>query len=420
MAIISNTTYQNTIDSLANGFNNSLLANPYYIYNNYSPTVVTYYAINKCETTLDYSLKTSYAVIGERSPIRYNKINEFVLYGIEKIQLNLDNGEQGLESQDITGDCYFLPNTVVPSAGDFFVINQLKQKFLFVVESVNKDTMDNDANFYKGSYRLEQFQEDEITAQVVKEYTYVISSSSDNNGVSSSSIIEQEAYYSAQSLEQVCIHLEETYMALFYNERVQTFTYKFNCRNMYDEYMIEFIIRNKLFSDVSKYIYVDHKTSLNRLFPIYYKHSIFYNIETKNKDITNVHVNADYIDDPTTIFQQRYEDYFSVNHKLKIDDFYADPRAKAVYNILPDLIIDLISSGESFNSDYLENNNIEDKEFSNLLFTNIIISYMNGIDITDDDISILTNSEYYYSKTYFYAIPIVIYCLKQYIKNLIV
>ena len=34
MATISSTTYQNTIDSLANGFNNSLLANPYYVYNN--------------------------------------------------------------------------------------------------------------------------------------------------------------------------------------------------------------------------------------------------------------------------------------------------------------------------------------------------------------------------------------------------
>ena len=89
MADILNTTYQDTINSLSNGFK-SILSNPYYVYNNYSPTVVTYYNINKNETTLDYAMKTSYAYIGEKSPIRYNKIKQFLLYGIEKIQLNLD------------------------------------------------------------------------------------------------------------------------------------------------------------------------------------------------------------------------------------------------------------------------------------------------------------------------------------------
>ena len=69
MADILNTTYQDTINSLSNGFK-SILSNPYYVYNNYSPTVVTYYNINKNETTLDYAMKTSYAYIGEKSPLR--------------------------------------------------------------------------------------------------------------------------------------------------------------------------------------------------------------------------------------------------------------------------------------------------------------------------------------------------------------
>ena len=415
MADILNTTYQDTINSLSNGFK-SILSNPYYVYNNYSPTVVTYYNINKNETTLDYSMKTSYAYIGEKSPIRYNKIKQFLLYGIEKIQLNLDNGEQGLESQDITGEFYILPNTIIPSAGDFFLINQLEEKFLFVVESVNKDTMDNDANFYKISYRLEQFKDKEIQDQVVKEYIFSLN----NSDGSISTLLEESTYVTIQSLESLCVYLEETFMTLFYNERVQTFTYKVNGRNMYDEFMIEFIIRNKLMSNMSKYIYVDHKTALYPLFPIDYKHSIFYNFEEKDLDIKDLRVNADYIDDPTCIFQQRYEDYFSINHRLKPDDFFCDPRDKFTFDTIPGFLIDLIISGQSFNEEYIENNNIDDKRITNLLFSNIIISHMNGNDITEDDITLLKDSEYYYSREYFYILPVVIFCIKQYIKNLTV
>lgn len=415
MAGILNTTYQNTVNSLAAGFK-GMLNNPYYLFNNYSPTIVTYYAINKNETTLDYSLKTSYAIIGEKSPIKYNKIKQFVLYDLEKVQLNLDNGEQGLESQDITGECYVLPNTIVPSAGDFFLIDQLKEKYLFLVESVNKDTMDNDANFYKISYRLEQFKQDEIDAQIAKEFVFTLTNSDGNI----STLMEESSYIKARNLEEICIYLEETFINLFYNDRVQTFTYKINEKNMYDEFMIEFIIRNKLMKDMSKYIYVDHKTALYTLFPLDYKNSIFYYIEEKNKDIKDVRVNAKYIDDPICIFQQRYEDYFSINHKLKQEDFLCDPRDKFTFDTIPSFILDLISWNKPFDKEFIDNNNIEDKETINLSFSNILISYMNDKEITEEDLEVLKNTEFYYTKNCFYLLPVIIFCIKQYIKNLTV
>ena len=410
MASISNTTYQNTVSQLSSGLK-GMLNNSYYLYNNYSPTIVTYYAINREYTTLDYAMKSSYAVIGEKSPIRYNKINQFILYGIEKIQINLDNGDQGLESQDITGDCYYLPNTIVPSAGDFFVIDQLQEKFLFIVESVNKDTMDTDSNFYKGTYRLEQFKEDEIQDQVVKEYTLYLDSNT-----SSSSLIEQEAYIAMQDLDKICIYLEESFMSLFYNERVQTFTYRFGNigRLMYDEYMIEFIIRNKIMSNMKKYIYVDHKTQLPSVFPLDYRNTIFYDLEENNINIDHINVNANYIDDPTSIFQLRYEDYFSINHKITHMDMHKDPRDKIVFKIIPEYILDMIINNKSID-DY----DIETKDgYSNLVFGSIISNYLNSGTISENSINNIKNIDLFFTTYHFYLIPMVVYCIKQYIQNL--
>ena len=406
MASISNTTYQNVVSKLSSGFK-TMLNNPYYLYNNYSPTIVTYYSLNKEKSTLDYALKTSYSKIGEKSPLRYNKINKFILYGIDKIQLNLDNGEQGLESQEISGDCYFLPNTVVPSAGDFFVIEQLKEKFLFIIESVNKDTMDTDSNFYKATYSLDQFKEEEIQDQVVKEYTMAINKDS-------SYLIEQESYNLIEELDKICIYLEETYMSLFYNDRVQTFIYRFNGSLMYDKYMIEFMIRNKIMSDMSKYIYVDHKTRESYDFSLKYKHTIFNNLEENNIDIDSINVNADYIDDPVSIFQLRYEDYFCINHN--INDMYSDPRSKIVFKIIPEYILDMIINNKTI-KDY----NIDDKDGnSNLVLGYIISNFINNKTISKDSISDIKNIDFYFTVYHFYLIPMVIYCIKSYIKNLCV
>lgn len=411
MAVINNTTYQKTVDSLSTGFK-SLLNNPYYLYNNYSPTIVTYYSINKNETTLDYSLKTSYAVVGNNSPIKYNKINQFILYGIEKIQLNLENGDQGLESSDITGDCYFLPNTITPSAGDFFVIAQLKEKFLFVVESVNKDTMDNEANFFKATYRLEQFKEDEITPQVVKEYTLVL----DNSEGSFSTLIEQNSLYTINELEFIKNKLQTIYLSYFYNERVQTFTYRLNGKDMYDEYLIEFIIRNKLLKEVREYVYVDHKTTLDTLFPIYYDKTIFSSIENI-KEIKHYVAKGEYIEEVTSIFQQRYEDYFKINHILKEKDFIQDPRGNFTFEIVPKLLIDLIEKNEKLTLEYLDSNSLDD-DYIEFRYMNIIVDYMNNNEISKETIEELKNIEIDYNRYYFYIIPIILYIINSFTKSL--
>ena len=53
------------------------------------------------------------------------------IYGAEKIQLSLENGDFGLESGEIAGESIILPNTITPYTGDYFEIPHIKSKLLF-------------------------------------------------------------------------------------------------------------------------------------------------------------------------------------------------------------------------------------------------------------------------------------------------
>ena len=75
-------------------------------------------------------LKTEFEPIGEKSPIRYNKILDAYLYGIDRIITNIDISEHGIESDPIEGEAVVLPNTFVPMGQDYFIINYIDTKIL--------------------------------------------------------------------------------------------------------------------------------------------------------------------------------------------------------------------------------------------------------------------------------------------------
>ena len=55
------------------------------------PTFTTFYHVNTRRSTTDKGLKDIEGLIDTRSPIRYNKIYNFPLYGIEQIQFGIKN-----------------------------------------------------------------------------------------------------------------------------------------------------------------------------------------------------------------------------------------------------------------------------------------------------------------------------------------
>ena len=393
-----NTEHRDTIDSLVVGLK-EILKNPYYKWNDKSGTAVVYFNQNKEATTLDQASKLYYADIGIDSPIRYNMIEDFMLYGIEQIAISMENGDFGAEASEITGEAIVLPNTIIPYPGDYFHIIYTQEKLLFRVIDATPDTLENGANIYKIQYKLESSQLEDVieSDNIENKYNMIIN----NIGTGFNTIIRHESYNMIKKLDQVLFNLRTYYKSIFYKERVQTFVFLHNNQRFYDPFMIEFLRENKILEGDESYIYLSQQVKLSPLFPIQYNRSFFKCLE--NKDIERIRnydhrAIAEYISDPLSIFQTRRENYFEVKHQVP------------EYNsgILPCFKDELIDGIET--STLLKCNNS---------LYNIIIKYFNNEMIDDEDITALEYIDYSDNITIFYAIPCIIYCLERYVKSLI-
>ena len=84
-----------------------------------------YYSQREDATTVDRGTRDIDQLFGNKSPLRFNRIENLPLYGFG--QANPDNtDEQQIEDINVEGDCIILPSTIVPKPMDFFRINHLK------------------------------------------------------------------------------------------------------------------------------------------------------------------------------------------------------------------------------------------------------------------------------------------------------
>ena len=261
---ILNTTYHDTVDKLT-GFYSDLVNNPFYVLNDKKPVICTYYNINKDYSSLDQGSKLHMDNMGSESPIRYNRIYDFILYGFNRIELNTQNGEFGLENDTIEGECYILPNTILPTEGDYFEVEHIKDStWLFMVQDVQQDTLANGSNAYKISYKLEYLDNKEIQSRIVYNFRMI----EVREGTNISRIVRCEDYDIAKIADEKAVMMKGYFEDLFYNEKVQTFIYidSMDYRT-YDPYLIEFLIRNKILDNgEDSYLHVDHKIFLPNTF----------------------------------------------------------------------------------------------------------------------------------------------------------
>ena len=144
-----NTTYKDTMDSIIS-IHEDLIKNPFYLYNDKKGVKVKYYNQNTEKSTLDKGSGLTHSNIGDNSSIRFNVIDNLFIYQFPKAELNFENGEFGLESEEISGESYILPNTIIPYDGDYFEVPYIKDSsWLFRVISSQKDTLENGSNVYR-------------------------------------------------------------------------------------------------------------------------------------------------------------------------------------------------------------------------------------------------------------------------------
>ena len=391
-----NTDQKITFDTLADNMKD-LLNNPYYQFSDKKGTICQYYNINTTKTTLDEATRGNYSELGPDSPIRYNKVKNAIIYGAGKLDINLEVTDFGLEGNDITGESYILPDTIIPYPGDFFTVDQLDKPYLFKVTNAQPNMLYSEQVMYKISWVLSYPDLHDINNQVVGEYVYNNSAFGTNNKV----IIESSIYDLVSQIQDTLIKLKDYFYMLFYDQKVQTFIYLHNkVIHTYDPYLIEFISRNNILSGATDYIYVTQQMFLPSTFGIDYDKTIFSCIEDKDistKAKIRTVGNLLLCDQKLSLLYQYPIDYYYMEYAHLNTRYHS---------------IDIFNDLEML---YYIKNNIK----TNNALWNIMIKYFNNESIISNDLLEIKNIDYCENMELYYGIPIAIYCMERMVESML-
>lgn len=396
-----NHNFTNTVDVINDTMVNRV-KNANYMFNNLSPVITeSWYNINDRSTTLDNTLRVEYSDIGMNSGIRYNKIKNAVFYSSSILfdTSNLEFDESGLSISKISITGIILPNTWIPYTGDYMNIKHAGKDWLFKITSTSFDTIDTGNNVYSFTAVMSNYGTSQLDKQVDYKYKMIVN----NVGTGFKTIIKEDDYITIEYLDGVYDKLLNYYSVLFFNPSIAGVCFNGKYGNLYDPYMTEFLIRNKIFSNGNEYKSIMHQTNLPAMFQIYYDKSIFRSLERCNIDsIYNMECVATLIEQDYSLFAALLDDYFEITYidtkKYTLPVFQMiDPQL--IYNIKNNVIIDATND--------------------NKRLYNIIVTYMNDNKLADDFDRIMSDLEYVPESYLFYTIPMVLYIINESVKKLI-
>ena len=405
----SSVEYNKTVQNLTNA-NVSRLDNPYWRWSQSKPTVVTYWNLNTKKTTLGQGNLQTYDQLGNKSSLRYNKINGFVLYGLPRFNVDLNLEEDGVQSSPIEGEAIILPNTIIPSVDDYFTIDYVQGPYVFRITKQTPDMLENSSGiqFYKISFELDNTRPDWLESLNGRLLAKIFYFDMARVGTNMTPLLTAEEKNGIDMINQLLDTMMTNYKELFWQNNVQAFICPidghFFC---YDPYITFFIIQHDLFYNNGKdgeWIFVDYATHKPRTFSIEYANTIFSNFDYRNPKLVTNSAYPLPVHDPNSMLTDRLEQYFELSVNIH------HSRLQPINQINMHLF-DRIQRNDPF----------DENDTSNpLLYWNILINWINNEDysITEAQLNSLANLEYMYSKDLFYHIPLLMYVLKSYLSGM--
>lgn len=412
MSGFSNTNYNTTTNSVIKNYQDRVNQCTLFTkFTNQKPTPVTYWNINSEATTMDRGTIQSYDQLSDEDSYRYNQINNFFIYGLGRIEPNIQVEEFGPHSSPIEGEAYIRPNILIPCENDYFTISYLingDQYILFRVIEVQRDTLDNNANWYRIHYQMDQTLQTTykqlVENQTVNVYEYV----DGMIGTNQAAFLTQDQINSIENLSKLRDQLREFYINLFYKRNIQTFIYPYDMGAMliYDPYLIEFLIRNKVFLTYDEnYLYISQATFRSSTFSIEYNKTLFRSIEERDPELLLNTAWPIQICDPNSLLVDRMEEYLELSVQRQNYNFH-EP-----INFLDMHLFDRIVNNKPYDE--------SDPSFPH--YRNIIINFINGKDVdslTPVQTKSIHNLEYAKNKIFYYEIPLLVHAFNTYISDL--
>ena len=126
-----------------------------------TPTFTTYFHIADDASTTSEGFNSIDDYLGDSSPIRYRRIENFPLYGLDQILLQIEDTDQGLD-RSYEGEATLINSTITPCQNDMFMIPTLKDFYIFKVITVNSDHIMSD-NYYRVGFSLQYIDREKAT-----------------------------------------------------------------------------------------------------------------------------------------------------------------------------------------------------------------------------------------------------------------
>lgn len=197
-------------------------------------TLVTYYNIDDACTTTSLGFNTAYQILGNDSPLRYDKINNMILLGFQQANPeDTKTSSTDVRNYNISGEAYIIPGTVMPKENDFFTVNHINMNHVFRVTQVVQDGLNTDGS-YKIMYSLfstNPLEINSLSQQTVAEYVMDLQTI---GGEDLTPVIGKEDYELRSRLISMVNDMIESYIARFYDNTHNCFICHLNGRSLFD------------------------------------------------------------------------------------------------------------------------------------------------------------------------------------------
>ena len=289
-------------------------------------TTVTYYQ-QKVTGRNDYVINTGNLGSTDVNKNAFIQIKDFIIICQDALNVSLEKNDGNVSLMG-DGTATVLPKTIKPLVNDYFVMNTLNKNNLYRITEVNKNSIEQDSA-YSITYQLVEENSVEelnkITQNIVQKCKFIYA----HVGQDFRTIFREDEYEALEKMEEMYIELGKLYNEFFYNVEKNTYVLNYDVGDikdsegvsieesriqdqpwtlinpldgrqnkvtppklndqdvwygslMYDRLLVEFIIRNSIFTNVNgKIIQV---TQLQKDLERWYGKSIFYAIETQNKN----------------------------------------------------------------------------------------------------------------------------------------
>ena len=341
----------------------------YSIFLDKTPTFTDYFHINEVESTKETGLLNVEKLTGKYAATKYNMIKDFPIYGIEQIVLELeDDDDKGLDTS-YESEGIILPNTVIPSVDDYFMITSVGKKFFFRVNQISYDTIKSN-NFYKISFSIKAADEETYYDSFVSQSKEIYRTIFRNYGTEDKFILKEEDFFTVERLESLYREISDKYLQRFYSEKYNALiVHDPNSRyTLYDANVNKFCNNEAIFAQKDRDLY-------NKKFYIETRSDFDYNYS--NDTIQGAISERDV----GMIREKTFRKYYDLIPTFtdSIFQFYADFNMRGVQMIDSNVNVFGVPTYSVISDTFINNvlNNV--KESDNIIY-DVIANYLNNDD----------------------------------------